>query len=88
MPTSPARFGLLPTVSTAACGSNHDAGQSGDANIAIVGPDDVDGPGGSGLTVALEDTCGTQGGVVVSTGSVRQNNLAFSILSGSRLTNS
>jgi hypothetical protein len=57
-------------------------------NIAIVGPDDLDGPGGSGLTVALEDTCGTQGGVVVSTGSVWQNNLAFSMLSGNRLTSS
>jgi hypothetical protein len=57
-------------------------------NIAIVGPDDLDGPGGSGLTVALEDTCGTQGGVVVSTGSIWQNNLAFSMLTGDRLTNS
>jgi hypothetical protein len=57
-------------------------------NIAIVGPDDKDGPGDSGLTVALQDACGTQGGVVVSTGSTWENNIAFSMLSGDRLTNS
>jgi hypothetical protein len=55
-----------------------------DNNIAIVGPDDVDGTGG-GLTQALEDSCGTQGGVVVNTGSVWRKNIAFSMLSGSRL---
>jgi hypothetical protein len=55
-------------------------------NIAIVGPDEKDGPNGSGLTVALEDSCGTQGGVAVTTGSVWEGNIAFSMLSGDRLT--
>jgi hypothetical protein len=57
-------------------------------NIAIVGPDDVDGTGKDGLTVALGDICGTQGGVVVSTGSVWQNNIGFSMLSGARISSS
>jgi len=57
-------------------------------NIAVVGPDAKDGPNGSGLTTALQDGCGTPGGVVVNTGSVWKNNLAFSMLSGNRLSNS
>jgi hypothetical protein len=55
-------------------------------NIAIVGPDAKDGPGGNGLTVALQDGCGTQGGVLVSTGSTWEKNIAMSVLSGNRLT--
>lgn len=55
-------------------------------NIAIVGPDDKDGPGGNGLTVALQDACGNQGGVSVTTGSVWLHNLAFSMLTGNRLS--
>ncbi len=55
-------------------------------NIAIVGPDEKDGPNGGGLTVALEDGCGTQGGVAVTTGSVWQGNVAYSMLTGNRLS--
>ena len=55
-------------------------------NIAIVGPDEKDGPNGSGSTVALQDACGTQGGVPVTTGSVWEDNIAFSMLTGNRLT--
>jgi serralysin len=56
-------------------------------NIAVVGPDAKDGPGGNGLTVALQDGCGTQGGVVVAPGSTWEGNIAFSVLAGNRLTN-
>ncbi len=57
-------------------------------NVAIVGPDDQDEPGGAVLTVALQDDCGAYGGVTASTGSVWQNNIAYSILSGNRLSGS
>jgi serralysin len=53
-------------------------------NIAIVGPDDKDGPDNSGLTTAIQDSCGP----AWPTGSVWKNNIAFSMLSGNRLTNS
>jgi serralysin len=53
-------------------------------NVAILGPDDKDGPGGTELTVVLQDSCGVQGGVMVTTGSVWQNNIAFSMLTGNR----
>ncbi len=56
-------------------------------NIAIVGPDDLDGPGGDGLTTVFQDSCGTQGGVVVAPGATWAGNLAFSMRSGNRLTN-
>ena len=57
-------------------------------NIAIVGPDAKDGPNNSGLTTAIQDGCGTQGGVAVTTGSVWEGNIAFSMLTGNRLSNS
>jgi hypothetical protein len=56
-------------------------------NIAVVGPDAKDGPGGNGLTVALQDGCGTQGGVTVGPGSTWAGNIALSMLPGNRLTN-
>jgi hypothetical protein len=55
-------------------------------NIAILGPDEKDGPNGSGLTVVFSDGCGTQGGVAVTTGSVWEGNLAYSMLPGNRLS--
>jgi hypothetical protein len=57
-------------------------------NIAIVGPDAKDGPMNSGLTVALQDGCGTQMGVAVTSGSVWEGNIGFSLLPGNRLTQS
>jgi hypothetical protein len=57
-------------------------------NIAVVGLDAKDGPNKSGLTVALQDGCGTQAGGLVTTGSVWQGNIAFSVLPGSRLSRS
>jgi hypothetical protein len=57
-------------------------------NIAVVGPDAKDGPMGNGLTVALQDGCGMQSGVAVTTGSVWQGNIAFSLLPGNRLSES
>jgi Right handed beta helix region len=57
-------------------------------NIAILGFDAKDGPNGAGLTVVLQDGCGTQGGVEVTTGSVWEGNIAFSMLTGDRLSES